>query len=305
MKKREKILAICGPTAIGKTGFAIRLAKRFDGEVISADSRQVYKGMDLGTGKVTEEEKEGIKHYLIDVADPKEHFSVFDFCRLARRALTEILEKGKLPIVCGGTGLYIKTFIEGHLLPKVPPNWQLREKLEKESLESLQEKLRQLDVDKWQRMNASDRSNPRRLVRALEIIETTGKPMPLIEKDPSNDPDVLQIGLEAPKDFLRERIKQRLMARLEQGMIKEIEDLHQKGVSWERLESFGLEYRWLALFLERKKTDEEMVNGLYLDIVSFAGRQMTWFKKDDKIHWFDISDQKWENKAEKLISSWF
>lgn len=279
MKKKPKILVVLGPTASGKSDLAVSLAKKLSGEVISADSRQVYTGLNIGSGKITKREMRGIPHYLLDVKDPKKIFTVSDFKRLAEKAIKEILKKGKLPIVCGGTGFYIDALVKNITLPEVPPNSKLRKSLEKFSTEELFQKLKKLDT---RRAKEIDSKNRVRLVRAIEIAEALGNIPKVKEATPF---DTTYIGILWKDEDLRARINQRLQKRLKQGMIKEVTNLHNKGLSWKRLEDLGLEYRYIAEYLQKKITREEMITLLQNKIWQYAKRQMTWFKRNKKIMW--------------------
>ncbi len=279
MKKKPKILVVLGPTASGKSDLAVSLAKKLSGEVISADSRQVYTGLNIGSGKITKREMRGIPHYLLDVKDPKKIFTVSNFKQLAEKAIKEILKKGKLPIVCGGTGFYIDALVKNITLPEVPPNSKLRKSLEKFSTEELFQKLKKLDT---RRAKEIDSKNRVRLVRAIEIAEALGN----IPKAKETTPfDTTYIGILWNDEDLRARINQRLQKRLKQGMIKEVTNLHNKGLSWKRLEDLGLEYRYIAEYLQKKITREEMIALLQNKIWQYAKRQMTWFKRNKKIVW--------------------
>jgi len=292
--KLPKLLVIVGPTASGKTSLSIKLAKEFNGEVISADSRQVYKGMNLGTGKITKKEMQGIKHYLLDVASPKSRFSAAQFVKLGEKAIKEIQKKGKLPIVCGGTGFYVDALIYG--LPKtVAPDWKLRQRLEKLSASQLLNKLRRVDA---KRAKNIDPQNKRRLIRALEIALKTGAPVP--PQSRTLKYNVLKIGVKWNKKELRKRIHDRLLARMKQRMVKEVEKLHKQGVSWQKLDDFGLEYRFIARYLKGDLIKEEMLIQLETAIWHYAKRQITWFKRDKEIHW--LNDYK---RVEKLVKKWF
>ncbi|HYF10045.1 MAG TPA: tRNA (adenosine(37)-N6)-dimethylallyltransferase MiaA [Candidatus Paceibacterota bacterium] len=281
MSKKPKIIAVVGPTASGKTALSIALAKAFDGEVISADSRQVYRELDLGTGKVTTEEMNGIPHHLLDVADPRERFSVAEFQKLGKAVISDILSRGKLPIVCGGTGLYVDTLLNGTALPEVPPNKELRDELEKLSAEELYEKLLAVDPG---RAADIDRHNPVRLVRAIEIAEALGK---VPKAETSAEYDALKIGLLPPDELLKEKIAKRLKERLDQGMLAEAERLHADGLSYERMEELGLEYRYMARVLQGTLSQEEFETQLQNEIWQYAKRQKTWFKRDGQIRWFE------------------
>ncbi|MDD5145029.1 MAG: tRNA (adenosine(37)-N6)-dimethylallyltransferase MiaA [Candidatus Pacebacteria bacterium] len=281
MLSKKVVFVILGPTASGKSGMAVRIAKKFNGEVISADSRQVYKGMDIGTGKITKNEMKGVPHYLLDVASPKKRFTVVQYRKLALKALKNILKRKKIPIICGGTGFYIESLIDGIIIPPVKPDRLLRLKLEKLSTEELFEKLKKIDP---KRAKNIDKSNRRRLVRALEIVIKSGKAVPELKKEPLPYP-VLFLGIKKEKEKLAILIKKRLLKRLKQGMINEVKMLKNSGISWKKLEDFGLEYRQIAQFLQNKISCEEMVTGLQKDIENFAKRQMTWFKRDKRIKW--------------------
>jgi len=285
-----KLIVIVGPTASGKTELSIKLAKKFNGEVISADSRQVYKGMDIGTGKVTKKEMQGIPHHLLDVASPKRKFTVVQYQKLALKAINKIHKKslsshqnserisgsdGKIPFLVGGTGFYVQAVVDGILIPEVKPDWKLRKELEKKSTQELFEILKKLDP---RRAKTIDRKNQRRLIRALEIVIKTKKPVPLLKKKPSQF-EVLIIGIKRSPDELKDRIRKRLLKRLKQGMVAEVKKLRKSGLSWKRLEEFGLEYRYIAQYLQGKIKYDKMIEKIQKESEHFAKRQMTWFKK--------------------------
>lgn len=280
-KESKKLIVILGPNASGKSKLAIALARKFNGEIISADSRQIYKGMNIGTGKVTKKEMKGITHYLLDVISPKTRFTVAQYRRLAVKAIGEIFRKNKLPIICGGTGFYIQAVVDGIILPEVKPDWKLRKKLEKKSTEELYKILKKLDQ---RRANTIDKNNPHRLIRAIEVVMKTKKPVPIFEKEPLPYP-ILTLGVRKSRKELKQLIKKRLLKRLEGGMIAEVKRLQKSGVSFKRLGEFGLEYRYIAQYLQKKLEYEEMTNKLQREIEHFARRQMTWFKRDKRIKW--------------------
>ena len=288
---KEKIIVILGPTASGKSDLAVELALKFNGEIISADSRQIYKNMDIGTGKITKKEMKGIPHYLLDIASPKTQLSVAHFQKQAKIAIEKILANGKTPIICGGTGLYIDAVVDNQIFPNVKPDLKLRKKLEKLTTKELFAKLKKLDPNRAKNI---DKHNPRRLIRALEIVMISKKPVPKIQKH--RDYDVLKLGVKREQKQLNELIWKRLIKRLKGKMINEIKKLTKSGVNFKRLYDFGLEYRWIGLYLQKKITKEEMIQGLYKAIKDFSKRQMTWFKRDEEIHW--IKNQK---EAEKSI----
>jgi tRNA dimethylallyltransferase len=272
-ERKIPITVILGPTASGKTSLSIKLAKKINGEIVSADSRQVYRGLDLGTGKVTKQEMSGIKHHLLDVADPKKVFSVTDYVELADKAIVQIHNRDKTPIIVGGTGFYIQALVDGLILPEVPPNTELRKDLIKKDISELQEILKKLDEKRYITI---DKNNPHRLIRAIEIATALGE-VPKLQKNSKYDPTF--IGIEISMDELRKKIHARLISRIEAGMIDEVKKLHKEGLPWKRMEQLGLEYRYLSRFLQNKITEEEMLTQLETAICQYAKRQMTWFKR--------------------------
>ena len=278
--KNRRLIAVIGPTASGKSELAIKLAKKINGEIISADSRQVYRGMNIGTGKVTKKEMRGVPHHLLDISSPKKRFNVVQYRKLALKAMGKIWQKGKLPILCGGTGFYINSIINGIIVPEVPPNWKMRKRLEKKSAKELYQVLKRLDPKRAQKI---EKKNPRRLIRAIEIAKKLGR-VPDFKKEPLPCP-ILIIGIKKSKQELDKLIEKRLLKRLKQGIIAEVRRLRKSGLSWKRLEEFGLEYRWTASYLQNKITYQDMIQRLQKDIEHYAKRQITWFKKDRRIHW--------------------
>lgn len=277
----DKLIAILGPTASGKTSLSIKLAKKFNGEIISADSRQVYKGMDIGTGKVTKKEMEGIPHYLLDIVSPKKIFDVTQFKKLADKAIATIYKKNKIPFIVGGTGFYIQSVVDNILPPSVKPDWKLRKKLEKKSNSKLYKMLQKIDP---KRAQSIDKNNPRRLIRALEIVIKSKRPVPPLTVQKPNF-KALFLGVKKDQKELKNLIRKRLLKRLDLGMAEEIKKLHKSGVSWKRLEEFGLEYRYIAQYLQGKIKYDKMVVLLQKEIEHYAKRQMTWFKRDRRIQW--------------------
>lgn len=267
----KKVLVIVGPTASGKSDLAVRLAKKFNGEIISADSRQVYKGLNIGTGKITKKEMGGIPHHLLDVADPKKQFSVSDFVKKAHQALTMIYHSNHLPIIVGGTGFYIDAITGAANFPDVPPNKSLRDKLDKLNKEELFEILKKKDS---KRAETIDRYNKVRLIRALEIIEALGK-VPPCQPDRLTGFDFIYIGLKP--DDLKERIKKRVKKMFRDGLLKEVKRLKKSGIANKRFRELGFEY-W-------NPTEASVIKGS----INYAKRQMTWFKRNKKIRWFKSS----------------
>jgi tRNA dimethylallyltransferase len=282
----KKVLVIVGPTASGKSDLAVRLAKKFKGEVISADSRQIYKGLDKGSGKITKAEMLGIPHHMLDVADPKKYFSVSEYKTLAQEKLVSILEKKKLPIIVGGTGFYIDTLTGSVYLPEVPPNQKLRAKLEKYSAETLYKILKKKDP---RRARKIDQHNKVRIIRALEIVETLGK-VPKVIKS-KVEYKFIFVGLKPDQKVLEKNIYKRIWKRL-YGMLHEARKLHLNGLSYVRMEALGLEYRYLARLMQKKITKAEFIEQLYKEIRAYSKRQYAWFKRNKKIKWFGPQEYK-------------
>lgn len=284
MNNHNNALVILGATAGGKTALAVAAARRFSGEIISADSRQVYRGMDLGTGKDLAEYAE-IPYHLIDIVEAGSEYNLFQFQRDCYAAIAAICCRRQVPILCGGTGLYLDAVVRGYRLIEVPPNPHLREQVASLGTDELRQLLLQL---KPEQHNRTDLEDPARLVRAYEIAVAEQDAFPANEP-PSWSP--LVFGLRWPRDLLRQRIAIRLRHRLAQGMIEEVQGLHAAGVSWEQLEFYGLEYRFIARYLQGALRRNDMVQQLQSAIGQFAKRQETFFRRMEKqgvvIHWVD------------------
>lgn len=289
----NKIIAVLGPTASGKSDLAVRIARKLNGEVVSADSRQVYRGLDIGSGKITRREMRGIRHHLLDVASPGRLFTVARYRDLARRAVKDILRRGKVPIVAGGTGLYMDSLLYDASLPEVAPDQKLRAKLEKNTVAELYARLKKLDP---RRAENIERKNKRRLVRALEIVMRTGKPVPALNERRPAYGNILKIGIALSPEILKKRIHARLMKRLK-GMLREVRKLRESGLSWRRLDGLGLEYRHVSRHLRGLVSREEMLAAIEKESWAYARRQMTWWRKDREIIWI-----KNEREALALIS---
>lgn len=289
----KNLIVILGPTASGKTKLAARLAAQIGGEIISADSRQVYRGMDIGTGKDLNQyvvDGKEVGYHLIDIVDACEEFSLFDFQQKFYDVFSRLNQRKVLPIMVGGTGLYIESILAAYDLPPAPENEKLRRSLSAKTINELQEILLSL---KPQAHNKTDLEDTWRLVRAIEIetarmMNLRGKEKPVI--------DAAVFGIRWPRPVLRQRITLRLQERLGQKMVEEVKALHDKGISWPRLESFGLEYRFIAMYLQKKLDYQEMVKKLNTGIHQFAKRQETWFRRMEKrgigIKWIDGDDYK-------------
>ncbi len=277
---KGRLIVILGTNASGKSGLGVELAKKYGGEIVSADSRQVYRGLDLGSGKITPEETQGVPHHLIDVCDPGDFFSMADFQRLAYAAIDDILARGRVPFLVGGTGLYVDAVADGYMLSLRAPDLALRARLETYETpalyEMLKEKLPDTDVDP---------KNRNRVMRALERLAADdyhpGRRSPRYE--------TLKLGVTWPREILKKRIDERLERRLQQGMVQEVQRLLDAGVSPEFLDKLGLEYRYLSQYLLGKWTYDQMVDELGRAIKRFAKRQMTWFRREENLHWLDMS----------------
>lgn len=281
---KPKLIVILGPTACGKSGLGVRLAKKYGGEIVSADSRQVYRGLDLGTGKITPAEMDGVPHHLLDVAQPGEQYSVARFQAEAYAAIDGILDRGRLPFLVGGTGLYLRAVAEGYVFHAAPPDPALRAKLGAEPTEALRRRLLdagvELDADAW--------NNRPRLVRLTEKLRSGEDPRAEAERAPRYE--VLTLGVAYPREVVCQRIDARLAARLDAGMVEEVSRLRQSGVSDEFLEGLGLEYRYITWFLQGKlPTEQALTDELGRAIKRFAKRQVSWFKKDRAVHWLDMA----------------
>lgn len=303
--KEPKIIVILGPTASGKTGLGVRLASKYDGEIVSADSRQVFKGMDIGTGKdlqayevIKGKKKIKIPHHLIDVVSPKVKFDLAQYQKLAFKAIDDILRRGKLPIVVGGSGLYLQAVVDNYSLPKIKPDSGLRKELGKLNIEELFLLIKKANAKLAGKINNSDKNNKRRLIRYAEILK--GK-VDFSAKKNSKKYEALLIGLACSKEILEERIKKRIIIRLEnEDMIGEVERLKREGLSSVKLESFGLEYKFISWYLRGKMDYDTMVEKLFIASRQFAKRQLVWFRRWEKqgteINW--VNNKK---EAEKLV----
>lgn len=278
-----KLVVVLGPTASGKSGSGITLAQRFHGEIVSADSRQVYHGLDIGTAKVTPEERALIPHHLLDVADPREIYTVARFQRDAIAAINDILARGHQPFLVGGSPHYIQAVINNLEIPHIEPQPEMRTQLAARPLAELLAQLEELDP---QSASTIDRNNPRRVIRALEVCLVSGKPFSQQRRVAAPLYLSLLLGIEWPREVLYRRIDARVDERMRQGMVQEVQRLLDEGVIHERLEALGLEYRFISRWLRGEfKSEDEMVERLKYAIHDFTRRQLTWFRKDKRIAW--------------------
>lgn len=317
---RNKLLVIMGPTSTGKTDLALYLAQKFNGELISADSRQVYKHLDIGTGKEpsqnskrkTQIEKEkgfweinDIKVWMYDAVLPKEKFNLHKYILNAEEIIKKITAKDKLPILVGGTGLYIRTLLDGISDFGSEANEDLRRELESLQVDQIIEKIENKNPGFLKNLNNSEIHNKRRLIRIFEKLSTTASNHPFTGI--GKEFDVLKIGLKAKREILNKRIKVRVKKRISRGMIEESEKLlANKILTYAKMDKLGLEYRYIAKYLKAEiKTKKELIEILNLRIKQFAKRQMTWFKKEKEIYWLDISDKDFLQKVDYKVSNWY
>lgn len=291
-RDQQPLLVIVGPTATGKTALAIRLARAFDGEIISADSRQLYRGMDIGTAKPTPAERQAVPHHLIDVVEPDATFTLAEYQTAAYAAIEDIHARSKLPLLVGGTGQYVTAVVEGWGIPRVPPNADLRAKLEAEANahgpQALHDRLRQLDPEAADRI---DYRNVRRVVRALEVCLETGTPISELQRKHPPPYRILQLGLTLPREALYERIDARVVRMVEAGLVDEVRTLLDAGYTWEYPAMSGLGYAQWQPYLEGSATLEETITAIQNATHAFARRQYTWYRgHGGGIHWRPAND---------------
>ena len=294
----QKILVIGGATATGKTNLAARWAEEFNGELISADSRQVYRGMDLGTGK---DKPEGVKIWGYDLVNPDEDFSVADFVKFSWSVIEELWRKSKLPIVVGGTGLYLKSWWQPPASLGVKPNQELRSKLDHLNTKQLQAELRRVAPERFRQMNWSDQNNPRRLLRAIEVAKTGVVPFDFAQGKQLEKVDIIWVGLTAERQVLEDRIKQRVEKRAKQGMTAEVKRLMREYADWTLPAFSATGYREWRDYVKNKTSEEEAVDRWQRAEIQYMRRQLTWFKKMPQFTWFDIGEKSWENQVKQWI----
>lgn len=289
---KPKVVAVVGTNASGKSALGIRLAKQFEGEIISADSRQVFRGLDLGSGKVTTEEMQGVPHYLIDVREPGEFFSMADFQKMSYEKIEEIRARKHLPMIVGGTGLYVDSVLDGYQLSDQEPDLAYRAELEKLTTPALYAKLVTLVPD----VNV-EKNNRNRVMRMLERIHDGDDAVPSKQARY----DSLRLGVSWERDVLAKRIDERIRMRLEQGMIEEVQGLLDSGVSRDFLLGLGLEYRYITQYLIGEIPDQnDMLAQLAHAIKKFAKRQMTWFRRNPDIIWLDMQGDAYAQACDEI-----
>jgi tRNA dimethylallyltransferase len=304
MTDKKPLLILVGPTAVGKTDISIEIAKSLNGEIISADSMQIYKYMDIGTAKIKEEEKQGIKHYLIDEIFPNQKFSVSDFKNIATKYIDEILSANKLPMVVGGTGLYINSLIYKLDFTKAISNWELRNKYEnlaeKYGNEYIHNELKKIDLISASRLHVNDR---KRIIRALEVYYETGKPMSESYnfREYNDDYDLAFIGLTMNRKKLYDRINRRVDLMIENGLVDEVKRILQMGYKPNSIALQGLGYKEIIKFLEGEYNLNEAIRIIKRDTRRYAKRQLTWFRREKKLKWFNLDDYQSKEEIVKSI----
>ncbi|MBM7624118.1 tRNA (adenosine(37)-N6)-dimethylallyltransferase MiaA [Sporohalobacter salinus] len=295
---QEPLVAIIGPTAVGKTELSLALAKELNAEIISGDSMQVYKEMDIGTAKPTVEERQNIPHHMIDILTPEEDFSVADFQKRVDELIPDIVERNRLPMLVGGTGLYIKALIQGFLFPEMETDWELRERLEKEAekhgTEYVHNKLKEIDPTLADKLHPNDL---RRVIRGIEVYKQTGKTSTYFREKAKERPpryQAVKIGLRRDRDELYSRINRRVDLMIDNGLVKEVKELYEAGYERGLTSMQGLGYKELLGYFEGEYDLEEAIRLIKRDTRHFAKKQLTWFRKDDKINWFDVGEYEFE-----------
>lgn len=288
VEMNNRVIAVVGATASGKTSYAIELAKKINGEIISADSRLVYKGMDIGTAKPTIDEMQEIPHYMIDVVEPEYNYSVGLYVKEAKKHITDIISRGKVPIVVGGTGLYFRVLLENYDLPDVKPDYELRKELSSYSYEELLEMLTKLDE---KAANSVEKNDKKKLIRYIEIIKLVGKPLDLVRGVKEKEFNVEWVGLNFPREILYDRINKRVDLMIEQGLIDETKKLLQKhGRISNITDTIG--YREVLSYLDGELSLDEAKDKLKQNTRNYAKRQLTWFRKNEQINWNCYPDRK-------------
>ncbi len=302
----KKLLAIVGPTGIGKSRIAIRLAEKYNGEIINADSRQVYRYMDIGTDKPVKEELLVVPHHLIDIINTDEDFSLAQYQQLAYQIITDIQNRNKLPILVGGTGLYVWAVLEGWRIPEVPPHPELRRDLEERAAAGEEEELYQ-ELIKVDPVSAKriDSRNIRRVIRALEVYRTTNIPFSELQDKSPPPYDVLIIGLTTNREELYQRIDSRVDKMIEKGLVEEVKKLIDSGYSLDLPAMTGIGYRQIGVYIKGELKLQDAIEQIKFETHRFVRHQYNWFRlKDERIKWFDIQDKDVEREIDSLIEGW-
>lgn len=292
----QKLLVIVGPTAVGKTEISIQLAQKLNGEIISADSMQIYRGMDIGTAKPTLAEQAGIPHHMLDIVDPGKPFSVADYQTLARQKIEEITARGRMPVLAGGTGLYVRAVIDPYNFIPADTDWDLRARLKRQAeeagLAALYQWLSEIDPVAAERIHANDE---RRIIRALEVYQTTGQPLSFWEQQTDKQKplyDLIMIGINRPRAELYQRINQRVDLMLEQGLLAEAQDLMAQGLDENFIASQAIGYKEFFAYLHGEESLAEATEKLKQSTRRYAKRQLTWFRADKRVQWLELGKER-------------
>jgi tRNA dimethylallyltransferase len=296
-------LVLVGPTAVGKSAVAVEVAERIGAEIVCADSRTVYRGMDIGTAKPTPRMRGRVPHYLLDVADPREVFTVRDFQRMGRSAIEGIRSRGRVPLLAGGTGLYVRAVLDGLDIPEAPPDWALRRQWEAEERTEPGVLYRRLQGRDPTAAAEIPRSNIRRIIRALEVIRHTGRPISEQRRRAPVDVDAVQVGLTMDRAALYERIDRRALEQIEAGLVEEVRGLLEAGLDPQLPSMLGLGYREIVAYLRREVELDEAVRTLQRNTRRYAKRQLTWFRADPRIRWIAVDGMDAAEVAERVVDA--
>lgn len=296
-----KLAALVGPTAVGKTGLAIQIAKRLDGEIISCDSMQVYRGMDIGTAKANRQERSAVPHHLLDIAEVNHDFTVAQYQSQAQELIKAINQRNRIPFLVGGTGLYYQSVVDNYGFFPMDSREEVRERLQQEvsqkGLPDLYLRLKQLDLDYAQRISPQDE---KRIIRALEVYELTGKPFSQQQKRQPDTYNLAAVGLYLAREALYDRINDRVDTMLKAGLIDEVKEFHKRGYGLHNNAMQALGYKQVLYYLDGLLTYSEMVTAIKKETRHYAKRQYTWFKRDQRIIWFDVASYSDHELAEKI-----
>ncbi|MBU4561009.1 tRNA (adenosine(37)-N6)-dimethylallyltransferase MiaA [bacterium] len=299
---KKSLVVIVGPTAVGKSEVAIELAKKINGEIVSCDSRQVYEHLNIGTAKSTKEERKKIPHHLIDIIKPNEEFNAFLYAQRAHEAISKVHKKKKIPILVGGSGLYVRAVLNG-IFPGAGKNKEIRNRLEKFSSSALYKKLKETDPKTALRLHPHDKV---RLIRALEVYELTGQPISALQKvskEKKPNYNLMMVGLKRKREELYQRINKRVEGMIEGGLVEEVRGLLKKGFSKDLIALKGLGYKEIIGYLDREYGLEEAIRLLKRNSRRFAKRQLTWFSQDKRIHWIEIAEKDLANRVASQIAN--
>ncbi|MCG2677601.1 tRNA (adenosine(37)-N6)-dimethylallyltransferase MiaA [bacterium] len=299
---KKSLVVIVGPTAVGKSEVAIELAKKINGEIVSCDSRQVYEHLNIGTAKPTKEERKKIPHHLIDIIKPNEEFNAFLYAQRAHEAISKVHKKKKIPILVGGSGLYVRAVLNG-IFPGAGKNKEIRNRLEKFSSSALYKKLKETDPKTALRLHPHDKV---RLIRALEVYELTGQPISALQKvskEKKPNYNLMMVGLKRKREGLYQRINKRVEGMIEGGLVEEVRGLLKKGFSKDLIALKGLGYKEIIGYLDREYGLEEAIRLLKRNSRRFAKRQLTWFSQDKRIHWIEIAEKDLANRVASQIAN--